>query len=253
MTSNGIGEILKNRRLERSLTLKDVAASTHISLRFIQALEEERWEAIPGTVYRQGFLRSYADHLGLDGNQLVRRFFDNSGNSPSAPVASSPLKGVRSEDKTVGTGPWVRVGGLACLLFLVIGFYFYEGQPSVPPSPPLGAMSLRGTVGNAAPTGTFVPRGERILKATVSSPTQNHQFSLRAKKFVWLRAWVDGRVRFEGILSPQSPRSWTGHSTFRVQTEVPHELDAEADNHVLPVSPSGDILWPLPLSNRSSS
>src|SRR5918911_1399737 len=69
-----IGGSLREARLKRGLTPADVQKAIRIRDRYLQALEEERWEVLPGDAYVKGFLRTYADYLGLDGNLYVDEY-----------------------------------------------------------------------------------------------------------------------------------------------------------------------------------
>ena len=71
MEAIGVGERLRRAREARGLTLDAVAASTHIRERYLEALEEERFEEIPGPAYVKGFLRNYALHLGLPEDEIM--------------------------------------------------------------------------------------------------------------------------------------------------------------------------------------
>ncbi len=66
-----IGEILSETRKNNNYSLEQVARDTHIAKRFIQALEDEDFSVFPGETYLLGFLRSYSDYLGLDGEEIV--------------------------------------------------------------------------------------------------------------------------------------------------------------------------------------
>jgi cytoskeleton protein RodZ len=66
-----IGSSLRAAREQRGLELADVERATRIRSRYLRALEDERFDLIPGLVYAKGFLRTYADHLGLDGERFV--------------------------------------------------------------------------------------------------------------------------------------------------------------------------------------
>ena len=71
MTKYGIGEQLTRARLSRNLTIEEAEQGTRISGRFLQALEQERFEKIPAPVFAKGFLRSYAQFLGLNPQALL--------------------------------------------------------------------------------------------------------------------------------------------------------------------------------------
>ena len=70
-SSPGVGEVLRRRRTERGITLSDAERDTRINRTYLQALEAERWDALPAPVYTRGFLRSYGRHLELDAGELV--------------------------------------------------------------------------------------------------------------------------------------------------------------------------------------
>ena len=67
-----IGEYLKRTRLEKRLDLAEVSQELHIRQDYLEALEQDRWDRLPGEVYGIGFLRSYARHLEVDAEALVK-------------------------------------------------------------------------------------------------------------------------------------------------------------------------------------
>jgi cytoskeletal protein RodZ len=70
----GIAQLLKQTRERYGQSLRDVSASLRIRLAYLQAIESGRFRELPGTTYAVGFVRSYAEYLGLDANEIVRRF-----------------------------------------------------------------------------------------------------------------------------------------------------------------------------------
>jgi cytoskeletal protein RodZ len=69
-----IGASLREARTRRGLSLDDVTCGLRIRERYVTALEEERWELLPGEAYAKGFLRMYAEFLGLDGSLCVDEY-----------------------------------------------------------------------------------------------------------------------------------------------------------------------------------
>lgn len=65
-----IGDALERARNERGLSLQEVEQATKIRKRYLSGLEQEDFGALPDTVYVQGFLKTYANFLGLDGEEL---------------------------------------------------------------------------------------------------------------------------------------------------------------------------------------
>lgn len=71
---NELGEWLTRAREARGLTLHDAERDTRISRRYLQALESGELDVIPAPVYARGFLRSYAQYLGLDPQEAMARY-----------------------------------------------------------------------------------------------------------------------------------------------------------------------------------
>ena len=69
-----IGESLREARARRGIELSDVERATKIRVKYLRAMEEERWEMLPGAAYARGFLRTYGSFLGLDGKALVEEY-----------------------------------------------------------------------------------------------------------------------------------------------------------------------------------
>ncbi len=69
-----IGQILREARENKGLTLEEVQAAIRINPRFLQALEEGEYDALPSPVHVRGFLRNYARYLGLDPEPLLARY-----------------------------------------------------------------------------------------------------------------------------------------------------------------------------------
>lgn len=69
-----IGAVLREARRKREIDLSEVEQATKIRPRYLQALEAEEWDALPGGVYTRGFIRTYASFLGLDGERLAEDY-----------------------------------------------------------------------------------------------------------------------------------------------------------------------------------
>ncbi len=76
------GEKLKLEREKRAITLEQISLSTKIGTRMLQALEEDKFNQLPGGVFNRGFVRAYARHVGLDEDQTIADYLLASGDSP---------------------------------------------------------------------------------------------------------------------------------------------------------------------------
>jgi cytoskeleton protein RodZ len=73
------GEALRGERQRRSISLEDIAQTTKVTVRSLQALEAEAFDQLPGGILGKGIVRSYVRFLGLDEKEWVARFLDASG------------------------------------------------------------------------------------------------------------------------------------------------------------------------------
>jgi len=88
-----IGSSLRDARMRQKLELSQIEHATRIRSKYLQALEDERFDLLPGTAYTKGFLRTYAEYLGLDGQRFVDEY--NSRFPPTVEPPAAPLAKVR--------------------------------------------------------------------------------------------------------------------------------------------------------------
>src|SRR5437588_5790016 len=78
--TGAFGERMRREREMRGIKLEEIAESTKIGKRNLQALEEEHFDQLPGGIFNKGFVRAYAKYLGLDEEQAVNDFLAASAN-----------------------------------------------------------------------------------------------------------------------------------------------------------------------------
>ena len=111
------GHLLRQAREEQGLSQKETARDLHLTSKVINAIEEDDFELIPSFVFARGYIRSYARHLGLDGQTLVAEF-DLAYGVPnnSAKPMSAIRKGVQ-QSKPGDT--WVKLISIVFVVGLV--------------------------------------------------------------------------------------------------------------------------------------
>ncbi|KAA3650725.1 MAG: helix-turn-helix domain-containing protein, partial [Proteobacteria bacterium] len=133
----GVGDMLRTTRESRGLTLVDVAQALKLTQRQVEALESERFDALPGAAFARGFLRNYARLLGLDPEPLIDALAQTSG------VGAPELAPISNAQGTLPAGdgalrPSAFPIALIALLLLVAvvgGWYFDWFQQSDAPGP----------------------------------------------------------------------------------------------------------------------
>jgi cytoskeletal protein RodZ len=113
-----IGELLRAAREEKKLTIEQVNKETRISVQTLRSLERDDFGAFPSETYLKGFLRNYADFLGLDGNALWTMMGSRAGATAGA-GPSWEIEGSIKEEK-LGPPRIVRRLILPLLVVLVV-------------------------------------------------------------------------------------------------------------------------------------
>ncbi len=115
-----VGAMLRDRRVELKHDIDTVARQTHIQVSYLKAIEEGRRRDLPGAAYTIGFVRTYADYLGFDGNRLVNDFHAQlAGDRKRAQEAQAA-----TEPPRMSIGP---VGIAAIVLTLAVVAFFGWG------------------------------------------------------------------------------------------------------------------------------
>lgn len=157
-----LGKSLSEARVARGLTLEDCERDTRISKRYLDALEREDWRIFPAPVYSRAFLRTYAQYLSLDPQELMRKMQA----SVEEPASIKPLPEIRPTPAT-GAMNWPLAGGVLVIL-LVAGLFVWissrGGEDGSPPSASNGTVTTGEGLGGGPVTGR--PVGE-VAKGVV--------------------------------------------------------------------------------------
>jgi len=120
MPSTPFGEHLKREREMRGVSLEEVSAATRISPRFLEAIENERWDELPGGVFNRGFIRSIARFLGLDEDGLVAEYaLETKGALDVRPTPEHPADIPRNWQPVI-------FAAIAIVLIVLVGWFVYH-------------------------------------------------------------------------------------------------------------------------------
>lgn len=190
-----IGASLREARTRRGLSLDDVTAGLRIRERYVTALEEERWELMPGEAYAKGFLRMYAEFLGLDGSLYVDEYNERiAAHLDQALVLESlaPSKG-RSRLLTRTVVGVVAVGALVALLNA-----FGSGSPTSTHVQP----DLSNVANAAPPKRAAAPPTSVVRHVAPSKPPVALIRAVRSRSWLSVRiGGANGKEIFRGFLN----------------------------------------------------
>jgi cytoskeletal protein RodZ len=178
MSSTRFGEQLKREREMRGVSLEEISVATRIAPRFLEALENEQWEQLPGGVFNRGFIRSVARYLGLDEDSLVAEYALQTKGRPDPGVVADPPDEPQRK--------WARISVLVVLAILILvgswaaihylgpkiaaRLHKHSGDPAY--SAPVGALSGTHTT-TAGPNSTSDPGDVHVT--AVSAPPTNQR------------------------------------------------------------------------------
>lgn len=153
-----IGSSLREARIRQGLDLAEIESETKIRMKYLRAIEEERFDILPAETYVKGFLRSYADRLGLDGQLYVDEF--NSRYAADEEPILSPRPGRRPRPSLVEShAVLIALAGIIAVTVLVIAAWRLGGS-----SP--SKQTTLGALPPAAPPASLQP----VLPVPSSDP-----------------------------------------------------------------------------------
>jgi cytoskeleton protein RodZ len=238
-----IGQTLSDARERLGLTLEEVERATHIRVHHLEALEREAWDALPSPVQARGFLRNYADFLGLDPDAVLLEYVEvqqdrrsalAAPTRPAAPPGTTSAVEVRrprwiSADLLISS--LVVLGVLAVLIWgagrMMAGFRARTveeaggGSPSLPTIPPTPSPTAEAALPEAlaqvqvastpGPTATLVPPPLLTLRGRVN-------VQLVIEQRAWVRVLADGSEKYSDRAAPGDLLEFHAQQTIEVIT-----------------------------------
>jgi cytoskeleton protein RodZ len=169
-----VGETLRRERMKRNLELEQISRELKISARFLQAIESDQYEKLPGGVFAKSFVRQYARLLGLNEEDLAGQVQQVLGPVPETsqfaekPVGFAPIQVPRVEEwETVGDkrfrwSGWFSAAVLVAVMLVCSAVWAWMQRPKSPviaqASPPVPSVSSAPqSVPPSAPTSVAAP------------------------------------------------------------------------------------------------
>ena len=223
-----IGDILKQARISRGLTLDDVEAEIKIRRLYIHALEEERFDVLPGPVYARAFLKTYTRFLGItlteeeplqEGEVEVKEEPPKKTPEPLLPIART-----KSNDSKTSVFLSRIITGVTIILglgfLLLVGSWF------------LGNYLSEDIPVNYLPEEIPYEDIEMPIEFPLESESPQvapERLNLELKvidKRCWMLVTVDGNEEFQGTLEPGQSRSFEAEERINVRFGVAGAVEA---------------------------
>jgi cytoskeletal protein RodZ len=219
-----IGNSLREARLRQSLDFPEIEQGTKIRGKYLRALEDEQFDVLPAQTYVKGFLRSYAEYLGLDGQLYVdeynSRFVVGEEEPQSRPRRSAPppSRGVQVQSRVV----LLTLLGIVSVTALVI-VAWTRGEPQA-----------------VTPAGLGTPKTATHQTRVVQAPAKSVRLLVKATRgSCWLQVHktsATGPILFQGTLDQGQQQLFTARKLW-ITLDRPENLVTILNGHTrrLPV------------------
>jgi hypothetical protein len=218
-----IGNSLREARLRQSLDFPEIEQGTKIRGKYLRALEDEQFDVLPAQTYVKGFLRSYAEYLGLDGQLYVdeynSRFVVGEEEPQSRPRRSAPpSRGVQVQSRVV----LLTLLGIVSVTALVI-VAWTRGEPQT-----------------VTPVGLATTKSPTRQTPVVPVPAKTVRLLVKASSgSCWLQVHktaATGPILFQGTLDQGQQQLFTARKLW-ITLDRPENLVTVLNGHTrrLPV------------------
>ena len=243
-----LGSLLRRSREERHIDLDEAVSATRIRRNYLEALENEEWSKLPSQVFVKGFLRSYAEFLGLD-KEMVRNCYLRT--SPSQKYQPRVLKEVRPQSgrwHLTITIPVLALALIAAIIYLqrsnisIVGTFQYLTQSIVEKKDnavqeqddrgqedtkeevvsskdeEVAEKEERATSKPESLEHTLVPEESAILEEAKEEQPLSPQLMLTANitSQTWIAIYIDEEPVKEYLFQPGQTVRWTAHKGFDI-------------------------------------
>ncbi|MGH9702993.1 MAG: helix-turn-helix domain-containing protein [Candidatus Acidiferrales bacterium] len=230
MATTPFGEHLRREREMRGVSLEEISTATRISVHFLEALESEKWEVLPGGIFNRGFIRAVAHFLGLDEESLIAEYALSTNDKPAVTVwAKPPTQSPR----------WLMplLLGLLIMVLAAAGWLayrkfgsrvkFWHRTPKVTAVQPPQAATPQSTSSQSAP-----PASEDNAPARVKLAMM--QLKVEADKSTRLRIVADGKPVFVGKFVATQSQVFEARDRFEVTSTDASAVVLELNKQIQP-------------------
>jgi cytoskeleton protein RodZ len=244
MARGNFGERLKRERELREVTQQEITSATRIGPRFLEALENEDWDKLPGGVFNRGFVRSVARYLGLDEEALLAEY-DLAHGTHVPPPSERPEDRIPAPPRWL---PFALVLGLILVLAAIVaagvyGCRYYRSHhprgaalPASAATPPQAAQPAGTSSDPSVPLAATSKAGsavDSLLELSVSASAATH-----------LRVLCDGHLFFDNDVRAGENHHFIAADGFEVSA---------ADSGAVLLELNGQAVAPLGVPGSSGT
>ena len=233
-----IGSSLRDARVRQGLDLAQIEADTKIRAKYLRALEDERFDLLPAETYVKGFLRAYAERVGLDGQLYVDEY--NSRFSLAEEPVFATRQRHRSRHRRVEShAVLIALAGIVAVTVLVIAAWQLGDSdatgPSTQPSEIVGSSAVESVAEPPPAATTTVPEPAPQVELVVTAARGSSVAEVR-------RGSSSGELLFEGTIEQGESQPFQARKKLWLKLSKPQNLEFELNGtrveHVAASGPS---------------
>lgn len=238
------GAYLKSLREDGGKTLDEISENTKVAVANLEFLEKDRYDLLPPRVFVKGFIRSYAQELGLDQDVLVKQFeeFTREGELSEYVAEEHPVFDHASPSRSFIHNPWFTIGltaaGVVSLVILIITgvsrLFFPDEAPRAAHQPTVISQVGSGAGLNSrmqAEQGT----GKSVFADAPRKQAGKKILEIKALAKTWIRVETDTGAVEEVMMAPGDLQVFTANETFNLQTGNAGGVRLRYDGKEMPV------------------
>ena len=273
-----VGQYLRQEREKKNISLDSIAQSTRISLKNLEALEKDEFHTFPASVFIRGFLRTYANQIGIDPNEIIAIYEAQTDSLSASKKTKVPPPSPNNRPRF----KYIITLSIVVLVAVLAFSFFFSKSPAPPPPPsPSPANSSPSKPETKAPVPEPLPPQEKEVQKipepgmadkppdkitstqTAIAPAgvekeekkeRRHVLRIMASEKTWLRIRADDQPEFEVLLQPKEKGTWTARRQFKIT--VGNAGGVELSFNGIPHGRLGEtgqvvhLLWPKEIKKR---
>jgi len=195
-----IGQELKRERELRGISLKEIADSTKINVRFLRALEEDRLDMLPEQFFTRGIIRTYAKYLGLDEQSVLNTYLEGLQTQDTQETSNEDKKPEERESpeslpKEKKISLLFALMVLVILALIIVMYFVFRKDESPPPD----TSKMESTVQNTQEKPITTPP---ITQEEPEIKQEELNIEITVQQETWLEIFADQEMVDSGIKVP---------------------------------------------------
>jgi len=257
MSSTPFGEHLKREREMRGVSLNEISAATRIGTRFLEAIENDRWNELPGGAFNRGFIRSIARYLGLDEDNLVAEYSLETSADANTRAAAQFVKPGRNWRPIVGAAVIL----LALLAVGLLAHHFFGSQlmamlhkPHSAAASAASSVPASPDIQRSAPNQTRVHTASAAAAGTAQAsdpvPGAPLALSIGVEKPGYLKVVADGQTVFHERVRAGYAHNFQARSTLEIVSSRASGVRLNLNGQSVPFPPTPGKMARIELSKN---